>query len=51
MLDRLEDILIHYEELEAELSTPDVTSDPKRFRKLMKEQNDLLPFSGSLPGL
>ncbi|MCJ7837250.1 peptide chain release factor 1 [Cuneatibacter sp. NSJ-177] len=44
MLDRLEDILIHYEELEAELSTPDVTSDPKRFRKLMKEQNDLLPL-------
>lgn len=44
MLDRLEDILIHYEELEAELSTPDVTSDSKRFRKLMKEQNDLLPL-------
>ncbi|WP_434309893.1 peptide chain release factor 1 [Hominifimenecus sp. rT4P-3] len=44
MLDRLEDILVHYEELQAELSTPDVTSDPKRFRKLMKEQNDLSPL-------
>ena len=44
MLDRLEDILVHYEELQAELSTPDVTSDPKRFRKLMKEQSDLTPI-------
>ncbi len=44
MLDRLEDILIHYEELQAELSTPEVTADPRHFRKLMKEQNDLQPL-------
>ncbi len=44
MLERLEDIQIHYEELQAELASPEVTSDPKHFRKLMKEQNDLLPL-------
>ncbi len=44
MLDRLEDILRHYEELQAELATPDVASDPRHFRKLMKEQNDLQPL-------
>ena len=44
MFDRLEDILIHFEELQAELSNPEVINDQKRFRKLMKEQNDLAPL-------
>ena len=44
MFDRLEDILIHFEELQAELSSPHVTEDPARFRKLMKEQADLTPL-------
>ena len=44
MFDRLEDILIHFEELQAELSNPDVILDQQRFRKLMKEQNDLTPL-------
>ena len=44
MFDRLEDILIHFEELQAELSSPYVTEDPARFRKLMKEQADLTPL-------
>jgi len=44
MFDRLEDILIHYEELMLELSSPDVTSDAKKFQKLMKEQADLAPI-------
>ena len=44
MFDRLEDILIHYEELMLELSSPDVTSDTKKFQKLMKEQADLAPI-------
>lgn len=44
MFDRLEDLLIRYEELMSELQEPDVANDPSRFRKLMKEQNDLLPI-------
>lgn len=41
MFDKLEDTERRYEELQAELSEPTVTSDTNRFRKLMKEQNDL----------
>lgn len=44
MFDRLDDILIHYEELMLELNNPSVTEDQKRFRKLMKEQSDLAPI-------
>lgn len=44
MFDRLEDILIHYEELMLELNNPSVAEDQNRFRKLMKEQADLLPL-------
>lgn len=44
MFDRLEDLLIRYEELMSELQEPDVANDPARFRKLMKEQNDLTPI-------
>lgn len=44
MFDRLDDILIHYEELMEELNNPSVTEDQKRFRKLMKEQSDLAPI-------
>ncbi len=44
MFDNLDDILIHYEELMMELGTPDVANDQNRFRKLMKEQSDLLPL-------
>lgn len=44
MFDRLEDLLICYEELMSELSEPDVANNPERFRKLMKEQSDLTPI-------
>ena len=44
MFDNLEDILKHYEELMATLAEPDVANDPKRFRRLMKEQADLEPI-------
>ncbi|RGY98942.1 peptide chain release factor 1 [Clostridium sp. AM58-1XD] len=44
MFDRLDDILIHYEELMQELNNPSVAEDQKRFRKLMKEQSDLAPI-------
>lgn len=42
MFDRLDDILIHYEELMQELNNPSVAEDQNRFRKLMKEQADLV---------
>ena len=44
MFDRLDDLLIRYEELMQELNSPDVAGDPARFRKLMKEQSDLAPI-------
>ena len=44
MIDRLEDLLIRYEEVMGELQEPDVANDTERFRKLMKEQSDLAPI-------
>ena len=44
MFDRLEDILIRYQQVMEELNDPDVVNDQPRFRKLMKEQNDLAPI-------
>jgi len=44
MFDRLDDMLIHYEEVMQALNEPNVTEDQKRFRKLMKEQSDLAPL-------
>lgn len=44
MFDKLEDLLIRFEELMSELSEPDVANNPERFRKLMKEQSDLTPI-------
>lgn len=43
-IDRLDDILAHYEELMQALGAPDAASDPVRFRTLMKEQSDLSPI-------
>lgn len=45
MLDRLDDLLKHYEEIQAELSEPSVAQDADRFRMLMKELNDLTPLA------
>ena len=44
MFDKLENLLIRFEELMGELSSPGVTDDTKRFRALMKEQSDLTPI-------
>lgn len=44
MFDRLDDLLIRYEELMEELNNPYVVEDQKKFRKLMKEQADLAPI-------
>jgi len=41
MFDKLEDLLIHFEEIQNELADPTVTNDQNRFRKLMKERNEL----------
>ena len=41
MFDKLEDLLIRYQEIMDELSEPSVINDQDRYRKLMKEQNDL----------
>jgi len=41
MFDRLEDLVLRYQEIQDELSDPMVVSDQNRFRKLMKEQTDL----------
>ena len=44
MFDRLEDLLIRFEEIMSELNEPSVVNDQNRFRTLMKEQNDLAPI-------
>ena len=44
MFDRLEDLVIRYQEVMGELQEADVANDPERFRKLMKEQSDLAPI-------
>ena len=44
MFENLEEILIKYEYINMELASPDVTSDQRRFRNLMKEQSDLTPL-------
>ena len=44
MFDKLEDLLIRFEEIMSELNEPSVVNDQNRFRTLMKEQNDLAPI-------
>ena len=44
MFDKLEDLLIRYEELMSELAEPGVADDAARFKRLMKEQSDLSPI-------
>lgn len=44
MFDKLEDLISRFEEIMGELNEPSVVNDQDRFRKLMKEQNDLAPI-------
>ena len=44
MFDKVEDLRIRLDEILNELQEPDVANDQNRFRKLMKEQNDLTPI-------
>ena len=44
MFDKLDDLLVRFEELLNELGEPGVTDNQERFQKLMKEQSDLQPI-------
>jgi len=44
MFDKLDDILIRYQQVLEELNDPNVVNDQNHFRKLMKKQNDLNPI-------
>ena len=44
MFDRLDDLLIRFEEIMGELHEPTVANNQERFRSLMKEQSDLAPI-------
>ena len=44
MFDKLEALVIRYEEVMGLLQEPDVANDTNRFKSLMKEQSDLLPI-------
>ena len=41
MFDKLEDLVVRFNEILEELNDPTVVNDQEKFRKLMKEQNDL----------
>ncbi len=44
MFEQMEDVEKRYEELQAELSRPDVAANPSRFRQLMKDSAELAPL-------
>ena len=44
MFDKLEDLLIRFDEVLNELGEPGVTDNPEHFQKLMKEQSELQPI-------
>ena len=44
MFDKLEDLLIRFDEILNELGEPGVTDNQDRFQKLMKEQSELQPI-------
>jgi peptide chain release factor 1 len=45
MFDKLEDILVRYQEIEEEMMNPGVVNDQNRYKKLRKEQSDLTPIA------
>ena len=44
MFDKLEALLLRFDEVLLQLSSPQVADDQKRFRELMKEQSELTPI-------
>ncbi len=45
MFDKLEGILIRYQEIEQEMMDPNIINDQNRYKKLRKEQADLTPIA------
>ncbi len=43
MFEKLESVVMRYEDISRELASPDTVSNQDRFRSLMKEQSDILP--------
>ncbi len=44
MFDRLEDLVLRYEELMNELNDPTIVNDQSKFKRVMREQNELAPI-------
>ena len=44
MFDRLEELVDKLDTINNQLTDPDVVTDQNKFRKLMKEQSDLVPI-------
>ena len=44
MFDKLDSVMLRYEDIQREVASPDIASNQSRFRKLMKEQSDLTPL-------
>ena len=44
MFDKLEDLVRSLDEINMELTNPDIMSDQNRYLKLMKEQSELTPI-------
>ena len=44
MFDKIEDILLRYEDIIADLNDPDIMSNQDKFRALMKEQAEITPI-------
>ena len=44
MFDKLDSVMLRFEDIQKELASPDIASNQSRFRKLMKEQSDLTPI-------
>ena len=45
MFEQCADVCKHFEEIQAELASPQAAADQNRFRRLMKEQSDLTPLA------
>ena len=44
MFDKLDSVMLRFEDIQRELASPDIASNQSRFRKLMKEQSELTPL-------
>ena len=47
MFERLDSVVMRYEDISRELASPEVVNNNERFRQLMKEQSDLTPLVGA----